>query len=185
MTLKLICQFYCYGQHACIIYTSSSGLVQCDNCTSTDYNLILSCPLTIICIERIAHKEIHVVTAETCYIRHGYRSIDGDTRLCLCNAIMRIQPIHTVQRARGSTHVRPTRLDLTRCDSTWFDSALKQNLRRILSRGAEAPLWVYPTFIQSSLCSFCAIFANLFSYINLTHSVGQSSLLWWKLQCQV
>lgn len=91
----------------------------------------------------------------------------------------------------GTTHVPPTRLDLTRCDSTSsrLDSTQlgSQAIPTMHTKQGrtEAPLWVYPTFIQSSLCSFSAIFANLFSYINLTRSVGQSSLLWWKLQCQV
>lgn len=96
--------------HYLYVHPSNSSLVQCDNCTSTDYNRILSLP-----IERIAHKEIHVVTAETCYIRHDYR------RISFANAIMRIQPIRTVQLATGGWHARSaesSRFDAMRCDST-------------------------------------------------------------------
>lgn len=96
------------NMRALLIHPSSSSLVQCDNCTSTDYNRILSLP-----IERIAHKEIHVVTAETCYIRHDYR------RIAFANAIMRIQPIRTVQLATGGWHARSaesSRFDAMRCD---------------------------------------------------------------------
>lgn len=105
---------------ALLIHPSSSSLVQCDNCTSTDYNRILSLP-----IERIAHKEIHVVTAETCYIRHDYR------RIAFANAIMRIQPIHTVQLATGGL-VRT----FGRGVSIWSD-AMRLDLIRLVGSQAE------------------------------------------------
>lgn len=54
----------------------------------------------------------------------------------------------------GSSH----RLELTRLYSTLLDSS--KNTVRILSRGAEALLWVYPSFSNSSLCSFCSIFCE-------------------------
>lgn len=87
-------------------------------------------------------------------------------------------------RSADSSRFDAMRLNSSRLDSTRLGSQAVATLHTKQGR-TEAPLWVYPTFIQSSLCSFCAIFANLFSYINLTRSVGQSSLLWWKLQCQV